>query len=463
MATPLPYIFHLYNRAGFGISYKDAKSLSAKSMKEIVDGLFKTSSLGTYLGTIKKEDVPRVKEAKENGMSRKEINEIIKNQGVDLNLAYMKQLLISSNVLREKQTLFWHNHFACRVRNMYTMQELNNIHRKFAFANFRTLLVEVSKSPAMLDFLNNQQNRKEHPNENFARELMELFTLGRGNYTEDDVKEAARAFTGWAFNRQTFEFEFREKHHDEGEKTVFGRKGPLGGEDVINMIMDRRETALFLCRKMYKYYVNESVDEARVKALAEFYFVNQYNTEALLKKIFMADWFYSDANMGANIKSPVELLVGISRQYNVKYGNEKLLLQLQRQLGQTLFFPPNVAGWPGGKSWIDSTTLMLRMRLPSLILNNGEIETNDVIDDPDDMKKLEPVPSEEQVNEKFGTTLNWTEILAAHEGLSVDNLSKALLPKQPKEEIVNEIRVQAANDMKEQIIKLLSLPEYNLC
>ncbi|MGZ3885382.1 MAG: DUF1800 domain-containing protein [Bacteroidia bacterium] len=462
MATPLNYIFHLYNRAGFGISYKDAKSLSQKPMKEIVDGLFKNSSLGTYLGVIKKEDIPRLKEARESGMSKKELQELIKTKGLELNLAYMKQLFISTNLVREKQTLFWHNHFACRVRNAYTMQELNNIHRKFAFANFRTLLVEVSKSAAMLDFLNNQQNRKEHPNENFARELMELFTLGRGNYTEDDIKEAARAFTGWGFSRETFEFEFREKHHDAGEKTVFSRKGPHGGEDIINMIMDRRETALFLCRKLYKYYVNETVDEARVKALAEFYYMNQYNTEVLLKKIFMADWFYDAANIGANIKSPIELLTGLARQYNVKFSNEKLLMQLQRQLGQVLFFPPNVAGWPGGKSWIDSTTLMLRMRLPSLILNNGDIEINDPIDDPDDMKKLEPAQAE-QVNEKFGTTLNWAEILSAHEGLTVENLSKALLAKQPGEEVVNAIRIQAANDPKEQIIKLLSLPEYNLC
>jgi uncharacterized protein (DUF1800 family) len=461
MATPLKYIFHLYNRAGFGISYKDAKALSQKSMKEIVEGLFKNSTLGSYINVVKQEELPKLKDAKENGLSKKEIMEMIKNKGVDLNLSYIKQLLISTNIVREKQTLFWHNHFACRVQNPYTMQELNNIHRKFAFSNFRTLLVEVSKSAAMLEFLNNQQNRKEHPNENFARELMELFTLGRGNYTEDDVKEAARAFTGWSFNRDTFEFEFKEKNHDAGEKTVFNRKGPHGGEDIINMIVDRRETALFLCKKMYKYYVNETIDEARVKTLAEFYYMNQYNTEVLLKKIFMADWFYNDSNMGVNIKSPIELLVGLSRQYNVKYGNEKLLLQLQRQLGQVLFFPPNVAGWPGGKNWIDSTTLLLRMRLPSLILNNGEIETNDKIDDPDDMKKLEP-PGE-QVNEKFSTTLNWVDILSAHEGLSVENLSKAILARQPNSDVLNVIGVQAANDLKEQIIKLLSLPEYNLC
>jgi uncharacterized protein (DUF1800 family) len=214
MATPLRYIYHLYNRAGFGITYPEAKALAGKSMKEIVDGLFTNSSIGTYLDLISKDDILKFRDSLKEDNNRKEIQQQIRQKAKELNLEWIKQLLITNSVVREKQTLFWHNHFACRSHNPFFLQELNNIHRKFAFSNFRTLLVEVAKSPAMLDFLNNQRNRKEHPNENFARELMELFTLGRGNYSEEDVKEAARAFTGWGYNRDTFDFEFRENQHD---------------------------------------------------------------------------------------------------------------------------------------------------------------------------------------------------------------------------------------------------------
>jgi uncharacterized protein (DUF1800 family) len=460
MTTSLSQIFHLYNRAGFGISYKAAKALSVKSINEIVDELFKNASLGIYLNVVNKEEIPKRKDMLQNGMSKKDIKQFINEKNVELNLKWVKQLLNTNSVLLEKQTLFWHNHFACRVRNPFTMQELNNIHRKFAFSNFRSLLVEVSKSAAMIDFLNNQQNHKEHPNENFARELMELFTLGRGNYSENDIKESARAFTGWSFNRNNYGFEFREKQHDYGEKTFMNRKGTFGGEDIINMIMDNKQTAYFLCKKMYKYYVNENIDEVRVKALADYYYLNQYNTEMLLKKIFLSNWFYDETNMGCNIKSPVEYLVGLSRQFKINYGNEKLLLNLQRQLGQVLFFPPNVAGWPGGKNWIDSSTLMLRMRLPSVILNNGEIENDEKPNDPDDMITEK---SPDQLNEKLKTSLNWTDVLSAHEGLTTENLSKSLLAKQPVTSIINSITNDAVNDLKEQIIKLVSLPEYNLC
>ncbi|HWY13021.1 MAG TPA: DUF1800 domain-containing protein [Bacteroidia bacterium] len=459
MVTPLEHIFHLYNRAGFGISYKEAKSLSNKSIKEIVDGLFNNIADGNYLRVIGKEDITKPKEMLQSGMSKKEIRQLIIDKGIDLNLKWVEQLLNTTNVLIEKQTLFWHNHFACRVQNPYLIQELNNIHRKFAFSSFRTLLVEVSKSPAMLEFLNNQQNRKEHPNENFARELMELFTLGRGNYTENDIKQSARAFTGWSFSRNSYEFEFREKQHDYDEKEFLNRKGNFGGEDIINIILDDKQTALFLCKKIYKYYVNEIIDETRVKALAEYYYLNQYNTESLLKKIFLSDWFYNDINMGCNIKSPIEYVIGLSRQFKIKYANEKVLLGFQRQLGQVLFFPPNVAGWPGGKNWIDSSTLMLRMRLPSLILNNGDIENDGRIDDPDDMMGI----SAEQINKKLNTSVNWAEILNTHEGLTLENLSKILLAKQPNSKVINVISTNAANDLKEQIVKLISLPEYNLC
>jgi uncharacterized protein (DUF1800 family) len=456
MATPLTHIFHLYNRLGFGITYPEAKALSEKSMNEIVQALIVTSSVGAYITEISKEEAMQINDGMKDESQRQEMRQIVKQKNRNLNLAWMKKLLETKNVLLEKQTLFWHNHFACRVQQPYLMQELNNIHRRFAFANFRDLLVEVSKSPTMLLYLNNQQNRKEHPNENFARELMELFTLGRGNYTEQDVQEAARAFTGWAFNRQNGEFEFREKAHDEGEKNIFNRKGNFGGEDVINMIMSNKQTAIFICRKMYRYYVNENVNDAHVKELADFYYQNQYNTGALVKKIFSSPWFYSPENIGCNIKSPVEFIVGLSRQFGIKFSNDSVLIKMQNALGQTLFSPPNVAGWPGGKNFIDSSTLLLRMKLPSLLLNNGNIEIEEKSDE------HEKAEEENPQNNKTGTLVNWENILPLYSKIEADNLFRCFLSRMPANEVVEKIKSDPSLPTKELILKIVSLPEYSL-
>jgi uncharacterized protein (DUF1800 family) len=463
MATPLSQIFHVYNRLGFGITYARAKELSQKNLKDIIEGIIISSTAGTYLAEIKIEDIPTKKEAMAGGMTKKDAAKLIKEKLVELNISWVKKLLNTQNILLEKQTLFWHNHFACRVNHPYLMQELNNIHRKFAFGNFRDLLVEVSKSPAMILYLNNQQNRKLHPNENFAREVMELFTLGRGNYTEQDVKESARAFTGWGINRDSQTFEFKDKQHDDDEKTIFKQKGNFGGEDVINMLIGNKQTAYFITRKMYKYYVNENVDEDRVKQLAEFYYQNQYNTGALIKKIVTSPWFFEAQNMGCNIKSPIDYLVGMSRQFSITYSNYKVLVVLQRSLGMILFYPPNVAGWAGGKAFIDSSTLLLRMRLPSVILNSGSLEVEEKkVDDPDDQK-------EELVqNNKLETEVNWSKVLEDNENksenkvLGFDELLKVYLARTPSKQVIEKIKNDAALTTKEMIIKIVSLPEYNL-
>lgn len=455
MPTPLSQIIHVYNRLGFGISYPEAKRISDKSLNDIINSLIVTSTVATYITEIKKEEVLDMKDAKSEGMSPQEFQKMNRERLRDLNIAWIKKLLETKNVLLEKQTLFWHNHFACRIGNPYMMQELNNIHRKFAFGNFRDLLVEVAKSPAMLIYLNNQQNRKEHPNENFARELMELFTLGRGNYTESDVKDAARAFTGWAFNRENGEFEFREKQHDAGEKTIFNRKGNFGGEDVINMIMGNKQTAVFICRKMYRYYVNEKVNEAHIKELSDFYYQNQYNTGALVKKMFSSTWFYAPENMGCNIKAPVEFIVSFSRQFNVKYTDYKTIFRLQKLLGQQLFYPPNVAGWPGGLTYIDTSTLMLRMKTPSLLLQSGSyLPEGKNYSEPDEKK-------EEQAEKTPPVPFDWEKFLLPYQQLDEEALIKCFLIKMPLAEIAEKIK-NGSGDKKEAILKIVSLPEYSL-
>lgn len=211
MSAPLRQIFHLYNRLGFGISYSEAKSLTTKSLNEIINELLISSNNATYLDLISKEDYLSFNVMLAENRSKEEIQKAAKDKMRELNIVWMKQLIESKNILLEKQTLFWHDHFACRSSNPYFMQELNNIHRKHAFSSFRELLIETAKSPAMLQYLNNQQSRKEHPNENFARELLELFTLGKRNYTEQDIKETAKAFTGWGFDKKDGQFTLNQE------------------------------------------------------------------------------------------------------------------------------------------------------------------------------------------------------------------------------------------------------------
>jgi uncharacterized protein (DUF1800 family) len=457
MATPVEYIQHLYKRFGFGISLEEAKALKSKKLGEIVSELFNASIVSTPLKAVAIDSIPKAKEAMAEGMNKKELNKLIHTYSESLNTDWIKQLGETKAVVREKQTLFWHNHFACRLRNPYLMQELNNVHRKFAFANFRELLFNVSKHAAMLQFLNNQQNKKEHPNENFARELMELFTLGRGHYTEQDVKESARAFTGWTFNRDTFEYEFREKQHDFDKKTFLKREGNFGGEDIINIIMDQRQTAYFLCKKMYAYYVNDVVDDKRVKELAEYYYANAYNTDMLLRKIALSDWFYAPQNIGNKIKAPVDFLVILNRQFGIQYESDSTLIVIQRSLGQLLFYPPNVAGWPGGKSWINSSTLMLRLRLPSMLLNSGVIDIETEDDDPDDG----PMNISKSVYKNYKTTVNWESIVSRYKEASLEDMAKVLLGSEPEPELKTIIKTDTGS-VKELVLKLVSLPHYQL-
>jgi uncharacterized protein (DUF1800 family) len=302
---------------------------------------------------------------------RKLQNEGIRDAFAAMSTAWMDRMATSPGQLREKMALFWHGHFACRTRRPDDSLQLLNTIRARALGKFSDLLLAVSQEPAMLQFLNNQQNRKAHPNENFAREVMELFTLGRGNYTETDVKEAARAFTGWGYDGQN-NFKFREREHDAGPKTFLGRTGNLGGEDVLTIILQQPATATFIVTKLYRFFVNDVPNPAHIEPLAAAFRKSHYDITDLVERLFSADWFYDSANVGARIKSPVELIAGLRRTLNLQVDNKLPLLSYQKALGQTLFMPPNVAGWPGGRNWIDSSSLLLRLQLPAILFKNAD-------------------------------------------------------------------------------------------
>jgi uncharacterized protein (DUF1800 family) len=390
----------------------------------------------------------------------------------------MHEMVNSAAQLREKMAFFWHGHFACRNLNIFYQQGLLDVIRRNALGNFGTMLKEVSRSAAMLNFLNNQQNRKDHPNENFAREVMELFTLGRGHYTEHDIKEAARAFTGWAANLKG-EFVFRRIQHDFDSKTVLGRTGNFDGGEILDILLQEKQTAKYITQKIYRFFVNEKPDPEKINWLAERFYKNDYEISKLLEDIFTADWFYNEKNAGALIKSPVELMVGIQRILPMKLENEEALMLLQRVLGQLLFYPPNVAGWPGGKNWIDSSSLMMRMRLPRLINDTDEMNMRPKDDDDQMMGRMDPNEDPKGKAQRMAgragrpilADIDWKQYVKSFESVPRESLteaiSKTLLQVKPSVSaaIIKQHADQSGreNFIKTATIQIMSTPEYQLC
>lgn len=412
-------------------------------------------------------EVGKMERRKLDQAQRKRLREQSRDDLRNLNLLWLEQMTHSKAQLREKMALFWHGHFAAHNINILYQQQLLSIIRENALGNFADLLRQVSKSAAMLAFLNNQQNKKEHPNENFAREVMELFTLGRGNYTEQDIKEAARAFTGWSF-RLDGQFQFRPNDHDTGSKTIFGKTGNFKGEDVLDMLLERRETAVSIVRKLYRFLVNEQkAPEARIALLADRFFQNKYDILALLDDIAGSAWFYEPENIGANIKSPVVLWVGIRRTLPMQVLNPEAQLVIQKVLGQVLFYPPNVAGWPGGRSWIDSNTLTLRLRLPQLVYGQKALEVRGKTDDDQEMGQ-----GRTGKGRKVEVALDWAPVEAIFQGAKTEDLfvkiAEYLWQAAPTRDFPVEV-LEAHTDprnreslMHTAYIQLMATPEYQL-
>ncbi len=369
------HLTHLYWRAGFGLSpeeWAQKRDWSRqKAIVELFDQAKKAPALDNRLAhSIIDEAEIKMKGKKMRSELRKKGRQLVFRQ----NIEWIQRMASPRHpALLERMSLFWHDHFACTTKMPNLAQNQLEAIRQHALGNFRDMVHAICRDVSMIRFLNNQQNKKKQPNENFARELMELFTLGRGHYTERDIKEAARAFTGWSSNLKG-EFVFREKHHDYGTKQFMDTSGDLNGDDIVNILLNKKETASFVVTKIYRYFVNDRPDTRRIRQLADRFFHNDYDIADLMKAIFSADWFYEEANIGTKIKSPVELLAGILRQLNVEMDDTRTFKFIQKALGQTLFAPPNVAGWPGGKSWIDNSTLLLRLNLVSYLYGKADVD-----------------------------------------------------------------------------------------
>jgi uncharacterized protein (DUF1800 family) len=467
---------HLLWRAAFGPMAENANQIGDISQKNLYEILLNTSSKkpvalqianGSFDGLVKGiQDLGKME-----NLSKEQKKQLRRQSAEDiksLNLLWLSEMINSEAQLREKMSLFWHGHFACRVINIFFQQQLLNVIRENALGNFGDLLREVSKSPAMLSFLNNQQNRKQHPNENFAREVMELFTIGRGNYTENDVKENARAFTGWGFNMNG-EFVFRAFAHDNGTKTFLGKTGNFNGDDAIDIILEQRATANFIAKKIYRFFVNENVDDEKVAFLGNRFYQNNYDIKKLLADIFTSGWFYEENNIGTRIKSPVELLVGIRRLVPIQLQRPEIQLLFEKILGQVLFFPPNVAGWPGGKNWIDSSALMFRLKLPQLLASSGRLLLSPKADD-DVMMGKEGV-EDTKPGQNISVDIDWNSVFKVFADTSRENLSRRIndIILQTKTSVNPNVLKRYSNNtsreefIKSTIVELMSTPEYQLC
>ena len=389
---------HLVERAGFGASPAEIERLAAMTPEAAVDALVEFAAVvdtapafepspiwDPGMDPFPKSRAEAVRIARETGTSMgvamlpegesRRLQPVVNTffYGLRANAVETQRLatwwggrmLTTRRPLEEKLTLFWHGHFATgagKVRDARMMHRQNEMLRANAAGNFRDLLVGILTDPAMLVYLDNGENRKDHPNENFGRELLELFTMGVGNYTERDIREAARAFTGWT--NDGVEFRFDADNHDFGEKTFLGRTGPFDGEDIIDIILEAPVTAEFIAGKLYRFLVREELDPATRAALGDTFRGAGYELRPLLRRIFLSRDFYSPASVATQIKSPVQLVVSTYR----KLGLTRLptipdFNRLTAGLGQTLFNPPNVAGWAGGRTWITPALLLERGNL----------------------------------------------------------------------------------------------------
>ena len=286
----------------------------------------------------------------------------------DLQAWWLYRMHYSANPLTEKLALFWHNHFAtssAKVRSVPHMAAQNDLFRSESLGSFRKMLHGMAKDVAMLIWLDGNANRKRQANENFAREVLELFSLGEGNYTEADIKQAARAFTGWHVRAD--KFWFNERQHDYGSKTVFGRTGKFDGGDIIDLSLEQKDCPRFIAFKLLRSFVLDQPTEAHITALAARIQEHDFAMRPVMRELFSSRLFFSAKARHAIIKSPLELVLGACRALEVR-PNLKEVNRVSAQLGQSIFEPPTVKGWEGGRLWINSASLLQRNNFAMALL-----------------------------------------------------------------------------------------------
>ena len=381
---------HLLRRAGFGGSPAEVAQFAALSMDAAVDRLIRfpnTSALAAEPQLV--DDNPRRQMMMLGmagplaSMTPEQRTAAIKALGkahfanaVALMQWWLGRMIQTLAPLQEKMTLFWHGHFTSAYEGKgITAADIlrqNELFRSSALGNIRSLTLSVSKDPAMLKYLDNRVNHKQHPNENYARELMELYTLGIGNYTEQDVRESARAFTGYTLNADD-EFVFNQRIHDDGPKTFLRSTGNFAGDDIVNIIFQQPAASRFFARKLLEFYVYNDPEPQLVDGVADLLRKNDFELAPVMSTLLRSNVFHSDRAYRALIKSPTEFIVGTFKLLNVPPDAiQNPVLAAMTRMGQRLFFPPNVKGWDGGAAWVNSGTLLTRANFVAALCQNAE-------------------------------------------------------------------------------------------
>lgn len=482
---------HLLQRAGFGGTPAQVLALKNRGLEDAVDSLIEfedvdetgiTSDVDgrfdqNIMKPLSRDERLRRTQARRSG--NEDVLEQFRNerqmrqrsdrrQLAELQAWWMGRMIESNRPFQEKMTLFLHGHFATGYRpveDSYHMFMQNELFRRNAAGNFKNDLARnIIRDPAMIKYLNNNQNSQKAPNENLARELMELFTLGEGRgYTEADIKQGARALTGYTFRDDSFQF--NRDAHDDDIKVIFGKRGRWNGDDFIDLIFMRPSASQFVCEKLYRYFVNDTPDivdgegKSTIRQMARVLESNNWELKPLLKRLFMSKAFYAPANRASIIKSPVQLIVQAVRSLRTPSRNMARLVQASSLMGQGLFTPPSVKGWDGGRKWINTSTLFTRQNTLVFLLTgrepgsqpwstgDGGFDARHLVD------HLRDVPGRDRDQD------------------AVTYLSRFTIGSVPEQERMNQwveyVRERGGADDNTTIVRLLALmtaaPEYQLC
>jgi uncharacterized protein (DUF1800 family) len=365
---------HLLNRAGFGGPPEEIQKLADMGMEQAVASLVDYEKIPDSTPDpawakpnpeeIKKfREVIRTGTPEEKKKAQQEQQQLFQRRMLELRGWWLQRMAAGPRPFQEKMVLFWHGHFATsveKVRNPYYIWRQNELFRRLATGNWQQLLTDAGQDPAMLVWLDQAQSRKDHPNENFAREVMELFALGEGHYTEKDIAEAARALTGWSLEPSEQKFIYRPRLHDDGVKTLLGRTGNFNGDDVIQIIVAQPQAARFITAKLWNYFAGQMPSPELNEELAANLRANGNNFKPFLRTLLRSEDLYADSVVRNQVKSPVQWLVGSVRMLESELPPPLVSWGMIRQLGQDLFAPPNVKGWDGGITWISTNTLLTR-------------------------------------------------------------------------------------------------------
>jgi uncharacterized protein (DUF1800 family) len=374
---------HLLNRGAFGGTPGEIEAARKKGLAAVVRELVEVNSdaanvpppAWAHPRNIRAQRM-EIKAAKDQGQNfqekAREVRMMESENILDLRRWWLERMMTGLAPLLEKMTLFWHGHFATsvqKVKDAYWMWLQNDTLRHNALGNFATLVKKISRDPAMMIYLDLQQNRKEHPNENWARELMELFIVGIGNYSEQDIRESARAFTGYRIDMTTQQFRFAPMQQDRRLKSFMDRTGALNGDEIIDILVNKPACAQFIGRKLWRFFVEDEPSPQIVDAIASSIRAHNYEMRPVLREIFSSAEFYSDRVMRTQIKSPIQYLVQTSKLLETQLPSPIITQNAMRQMGQIIFAPPNVKGWDGGKTWISTSTLLFRYNFAGYLIN----------------------------------------------------------------------------------------------